>query len=517
MFLPFPYTYRPVPKDESFVVLPGESGTRELVMEPTPEQVQAADIERQREDLRLLYVALTRARHALWVGLAALQRFSGNSCLWHESAIGYVLGGSQPVDATALRARIAALVEPCNDIALVAATPVAEIDRTFLVARDVSSQLRPSPTYTADFDRRWSIGSFSALVRALPPAGLWASSIAAVRDDEALQPALSTGSEEGELGSESEGDVGAGALSEREGTSGAGAQNAEASPPLASVSVAPPSPTEELLKPWQRFPRGAFAGNFLHDQLEWLGEEGFGLEASPDLQQQLQRRCERQGWGHRADDIVEWLRKALSTPLPPLGAAGVALDSLTGHLPEMEFWFPSEGLPARRIDGLCRARTLHGRARPPLPERELRGMLMGFADLVFQHGGRYWVLDYKSNHLGMSDSDYSEDALEQAMAAHRYDVQAALYLLALHRLLQVRLGESYKPAKHLGGAIYFFLRGIEGPTRGCYVVPADPKLLDGIDALLRMADEVESSPAHGRPKADSVPPGSTAQSAQRAP
>ena len=264
---------------------------------------------------------------------------------------------------------------------------------------------------------------------------------------------------------------------------------------LADVSVSPPGPAEELLKPWHRFPRGAFAGNFLHDQLEWLGEEGFGLEASPDLQQQLQRRCERQGWGHRADDIVEWLRKALSTPLPPLGAAGVALDSLTGQLPEMEFWFPSESLPSRRIDALCRARTLHGRDRPALPERELRGMLMGFADLVFQHGGRYWVLDYKSNHLGMSDGDYSEDALEQAMAAHRYDVQAALYLLALHRLLQVRLGESYKPAKHLGGAIYFFLRGIEGPTRGCYVVPADPKLLDGIDALLLATDEAGASPA----------------------
>ena len=53
------------------------------------------------------------------------------------------------------------------------------------------------------------------------------------------------------------------------------------------------------------------------------------------------------------------------------------------------------------------------------------------------------------------------------------------------RRLRRHLGAAYKPAKHLGGAIYFFLRGIEGPTRGCYVVPAEPKLLDGIDALLR--------------------------------
>jgi exodeoxyribonuclease V beta subunit len=481
VFLPFPYIFRPVPRDESFVVLPGESGTRELVMEPTLEQVQAADIERQREDLRLLYVALTRARHSLWVGLAALQRYSSNACLWHESAIGYLLGGSQPVDASAFRARIAALVEPCEQIALVAATPVAEIQTISLVPRDPPSRLRPPPTYAAAFDRRWSIGSFSALVRALPPAGLWASSMAAVRDDEALQPALLTEREEGE-GGERMGNA-------PDGAAGAAAQRVDAPALFANVSVAPPGAAEELLKPWHRFPRGAFPGNFLHDQLQWLGEEGFGLDASLELQQQLQRRCERQGWGHRADDVVEWLRKALATPLPPLGAAGVALDSLTGHLPEMEFWFPSESLPSRRIDALCRARTLHGRDRPALPERELRGMLMGFADLIFQQGGRYWVLDYKSNHLGMSDGDYSEGALEQAMAAHRYDVQAAIYLLALHRLLKVRLGASYKPAKHLGGAIYFFLRGIEGPTRGCYLVPADPKLLDGIDVLLRTASE----------------------------
>ena len=480
VFLPFPSNYRPVPKEESFVILPGESGARTLVMEPTPAQVQAADIERQREDLRLLYVALTRARHALWVGLAALQRRS-SACLWHESAIGYVLGGSQPVDATALRARIAALVGPCEDIALVPATPVAEIGRTLLVPRDAPSQLRPPATYAADFDRRWSIGSFSQLVRALPSAALWASSTAAVRDDEALQPALPAGGVEGE------GEDGAG--DEREAGTDLIAQRPEASAVLANVSVAPPGPAEQLQTPWHRFPRGAFAGNFLHDQLEWLGVEGFGLQASPELQQQLLRRCERQGWGHRGDDVVAWLGKALATPLPPLGALGVALDALAGHLPEMEFWFPSERLPSRRIDALCRARTLHGRDRPALPERELRGMLMGFADLVFEQGGRYWVLDYKSNHLGMNDNDYSEDALEKTMAAHRYDVQAALYLLALHRLLQVRLGARYDPARQLGGAIYFFLRGIEGPTRGCYVVPADPELLDGIDALLRATDE----------------------------
>jgi len=119
-----------------------------------------------------------------------------------------------------------------------------------------------------------------------------------------------------------------------------------------------------------------------------------------------------------------------------------------------------------------------------LPERELHGMLMGFADLVFEHEGRFWVLDYKSNHLGDTGQAYHRDALEAAMAEHRYDVQAAIYLLALHRLLRDRLGESYDPEQHLGGAVYLFLRGIDGPERGCYFVPPHLPLLDDLDAML---------------------------------
>ena len=114
-------------------------------------------------------------------------------------------------------------------------------------------------------------------------------------------------------------------------------------------------------------------------------------------------------------------------------------------------------------------------------------MLMGFADLVFEHDGRYWVLDYKTNHLGSQDTDYTPAALNEAMATHRYDVQAAIYLLALHRLLRARLGAAYQPARQLGGAVYFFLRGIHGPARGCVAVPAAPDLLAGLDTMLAPA------------------------------
>jgi exodeoxyribonuclease V beta subunit len=117
-------------------------------------------------------------------------------------------------------------------------------------------------------------------------------------------------------------------------------------------------------------------------------------------------------------------------------------------------------------------------------------MLKGFADLVFEHEGRYWVLDYKSNALGAGDSAYTHAAMHAGMAAHRYDIQGAIYMLALHRLLRSRLGADYDPARQLGGAVFLFLRGIANPaTRGCCLLEPDLILLDGIDRLLANGTE----------------------------
>ena len=72
------------------------------------------------------------------------------------------------------------------------------------------------------------------------------------------------------------------------------------------------------------------------------------------------------------------------------------------------------------------------------------------------------------------------------MAASRYDVQGALYLLALHRLLRSRLGAAYTPQQHLGGVLFFFLRGVgHADTRGCFHLPPDVAVLDRLDALLQ--------------------------------
>ena len=233
---------------------------------------------------------------------------------------------------------------------------------------------------------------------------------------------------------------------------------------------------------WHRFPRGALPGNFLHELLQLLAQEGFGRRAEPAVRRMAERRCVRAGHGERAEEVLDWMDAVLAAPLPPLG--GAALEQVDALLPEMEFWMPSRQLDSAAFDRLCRQALLPGRERPALVSRQLDGMMMGFVDLVFEQDGRWWVIDYKSNHLGDRDADYDRATLERAVLDHRYELQAVLYLLALHRLLGRRLGAGYDPEAHLGGAICLFLRGIRGPERGCVLLRPPTALLLALDRAL---------------------------------
>ncbi len=444
VFLPFAAHFRPVaPGSTPALWLPGADGQRTLLLAPDDAQWAAADADRLREDLRLLYVALTRARHHLWVGAAALKRGRATACLWRHSALGALVSGSATADTAtpeAMAADLAALAPAVPGLLLQTVAPEADVPpRTRLLPRGAPAPLAPAPAYAASFDRQWSISSYSALVK-----------------DAHRQPG---------------GDAPPRLL--RDDEPGSGPAVVPAGPPLAAPA-------------WHRFPRGAFAGNFLHDQLEWLAGEGFALDGSEALQQALLRRCERQGWGHRSADVLAWLRQVCSVPVPALGTALSGLDSAR---PEMEFWLPSDGLSAEAVDSLCRQHVLPGLPRPALPERTLRGMLMGFIDLVYAHGGRYGVLDHKSNALGADDAAYTPAAMDAAMLEHRYDVQAALYLLALHRLLRARLGAAYRPEAQLHGAVYLFLRGVGHATRGGWHLPAPLALIEALDALAAAPQE----------------------------
>ena len=100
-----------------------------------------------------------------------------------------------------------------------------------------------------------------------------------------------------------------------------------------------------------------------------------------------------------------------------------------------------------------------GYAVPRLAPGSLEGYLKGFIDLVFEHDGRFYVLDWKSNHLGYTPDDYGHDAIEAAMVEHGYHLQHLIYSLALDRYLAHRLA-GYDYDRHFGGVLYLFIRGV---------------------------------------------------------
>jgi len=449
VYLPFAVTARKAERrNRSFLEFTDADGARRIDMALSDDALAAVEAARIEEDLRLLYVALTRARHFLWLGVAALPlRKAGDNAL-HESALGYLLTGGERLPADQLGGRWREVRGDCAAIDIVTLERAGAL--TMLARPDVRPALIEATPFTGRFERDWSVGSFTSLARQLGQS--------------------------------------------RSQTEDRGAVHVPRSAPEASLmdddeavpAAGPGGRLEDT--PWHRFPRGAVPGNFLHELLEWIANEGFAAVDDDNFDSRLAARCDRAGWGNRSDEAIAWMRAVVTTPLPMLAAPLQALD---GTLPEMEFWFPSERLDVAALDQLCTGHLLGDTPRPSLPKRQLHGMLKGFADLVFEHEGRYWVLDYKSNALGAGDAAYHEQALAAGMAGHRYDIQGAIYMLALHRLLRSRLGEAYDPARQLGGAIFLFLRGIgNGQTRGCYHLAPSGALLDGLD---RLFDETVST------------------------
>jgi len=108
---------------------------------------------------------------------------------------------------------------------------------------------------------------------------------------------------------------------------------------------------------------------------------------------------------------------------------------------------------------------------PRLAPGTLEGYLNGYIDLVFEHAGRYYVLDWKSNHLGATAGDYGREAVASAMAAHGYHLQALVYALALDHYLRRRIGD-YAHATHFGGVLYLFVRGVRPAWRNADRTPA---------------------------------------------
>ncbi len=422
VFLPFVCKARPVEAGRGPYLLPGPSG-RTWIMEADAAQLQQLDGERLGEDVRKLYVALTRARHAVWMALGPLKTGSG---------IGHLLGADLKVAWDGLAQSHPGLmawdegVEPVDE-----SGPEPILDETPEALGEARRLAAPA------VGQPWWISSYSALCLADAAAPETAAEDV-LREDRQADPVLAP-----------------------------------------RPAGAAPVPVESGLRD---FPRGSEAGTFLHGLLEWAARRGFrDLDEARDL---IARRCAVRGWEAHIDALHDWLLRLARTEWRPdlPGTPVLRLDRLQACLPEMEFWLPAQQVDIERLDGLLCRQTFGGAPRPALAGGRLNGMFKGFIDLVLQADGRYYLVDYKSNDLGPSEAGYAPEALAEAMRASRYDAQMLMYVLALHRLLRSRLAD-YDYDRHMGGAVYLFLRGQEAPGQGLVALRPEPGLIDALDAL----------------------------------
>ncbi len=459
VFLPFASSFRATTGDDLPLKWHDDEGRLLVALGADDAAVQCADRERLGEDLRKLYVALTRARHATWVGLAPLKDLA---C----SAIGYLLGGGEPIAADQLPALALALKGERRDIAVL---PAPEPDGQRFEALDDAVTLGPLRPLDLPQREPWWIASYSSLQFGLREAVDEASALPAPGPETAAEEIYAESIDEPRDGLEAW---------------AAGREDHRADP------LAAPAPGS-----LHAFPRGPNPGSFLHGLLEWAGEQGFDqvLAQPAEVQDLIARRCNLRGWSRWIEPLGAWLLQLLGTPLAlpspdvDAGTEGkpgttVRLADLSGYQVEMEFWFSTRHVDTRQLDALVKRHTLDGAPRPSLLPHQLNGMLKGFIDLVFEHEGRYYVADYKSNWLGAGDAHYSVQAMQAVVLAKRYDLQFVLYLFALHRLLRARLPD-YDYDRHVGGAVYLFLRGTASHSQGMLADRPPRALMDALDAL----------------------------------
>ncbi|KAA1000302.1 exodeoxyribonuclease V subunit beta [Paraburkholderia panacisoli] len=377
--------------------------------------------EQAAERARLVYVALTRAVYRCYV-VAGTYLSSRSTKESRRSVLNWLVGGggysfddwlAEPPDEAALSARWQALAG--GPLTLQALPQVAR--RTPLEnLQDHGAQMQARANRRPLRDQ-WRMASFSGLIAAGGKAG------------EARTPAEDVRPDHDEI--------------------------ADALGSASVAAPAPPTPShaeDDILA----FPRGAAAGDCLHRMFELA--DFTDPRTWPDAIRGALRERPAPAAPELAARLPAMMHNLIADVVATELVPGMALARLDPRrrLNELEFLFaaPSLDFPALR-----ELLIEHGYPDVALESGVLRGFVKGFIDMIVEHEGRFWIVDWKSNHLGESAADYAAAPLEAAMASHAYHLQALLYAVALHRYLKTRVRD-YAYDTHIGGYLYLFVRGV---------------------------------------------------------
>ena len=437
------------------------------------------------EQLRLLYVGLTRAKHQCIVGWGA---FKGA----HESPLAWLLDQSALADGLD-RKKAAERRKKWTDedwralwdelAARVEASGYANAISVEAVSFDPVDRWQAPTTPTPTLDLKAPKRRLGASIRTTSFSAL-------TREGHRTTPVVSGPEIEGrDLDTDLE-RVGAGMVEGGE-------------------QAVSPEAESDLAAEMDVFPRGAESGTLLHDVLENvdLAEVAAGRVPEDVLLATATERLARNGLDSSyAAQVLHVVNSVARTPLRLEPARFALGDVAPGQFrPEIEFTLVTPGAesghgldPNALADILASApegtplQRYAERARG-LGFRQLTGFLRGFIDAVFFDGERYYLVDYKSNHLGSHQADYRGDALVEPMIGHDYVLQYLLYAVALDRHLGERL-QDYDYDTHFGGAYYLFLRGFaESHEEGCGVFFDLPprEIVDSVSALMGFGREAQ--------------------------
>ncbi|AJI57847.1 exodeoxyribonuclease V, beta subunit [Francisella philomiragia] len=225
-------------------------------------------------------------------------------------------------------------------------------------------------------------------------------------------------------------------------------------------------------------PKGADIGNILHNVLE---HTDFSLGKIEDnlLKEQMDRY--KVVAAEDFDKLKVWLEECLVASIPSIETADFSSNDIqyglfdikdkgfclkdipnTKTLKEAEFYFPisNEKLYKKNIIEILAEYRNRIIDYDEFSSQKIFGMLHGFIDLIFEYDGKFYVADYKSNYLGDKLEDYNQAAMSEKNQSSFYDLQYLIYSVALNKYLRQNI-ENYNYEKHFGGVYYFYLRGMK--------------------------------------------------------
>lgn len=433
VFCPFVWAGSRIDKKKDSLTFHDELDNRRLTLDLGSEGMDEnrvfAEKEQLAENLRLLYVALTRARsrcYLVW-GRFNEAETSAPAYLFHQKGS---WEGEDVVGATEERFKGLSDEDVLTELKMI----VDKVDGTIRLSEmpmETGEKYSPLPSskvlltcrkFSGNIDRQWHISSFSSLVSGQPHS-------AELADRDAISLPYIYGQKDFE------------------------------------ESVIQEEPPSGIFS----FPRGAKAGTFLHDIFEHLD---FVQKDTALMKELVAHKLSEYGFETTwQETLCHMIQKMLSVPLDP-ERSDFTLSRIRNkdRLNELEFYFPLKSISPKKLNSIFAKYA--GPAFPTdLPahiERldftPVRGFMKGFIDMVFQFQNRFYLVDWKSNFLGGSVEDYGQGAMAAAMKDEFYIVQYHIYTVALDKYLQLRL-PGYNYETHFGGVYYIFLRGVD-PDRG---------------------------------------------------